>query len=679
MNFDWKSLKSSINKIVNEIQEKAGKCNPLLLMGRCNKVAAQEFLMPCPDDKKWILNDVGMLRAVEYLQSILVASNIAFDPDESLDAQEERITDVLESVSNLYKISLPLSLMVDKMLKEMNCELEGSNWQSLSTAVNMYSVRGRRDASFMKEVFDALIIPHNDVIKQEFGINAGDVIEGVLRLQDASRLSLIRLYSQLSADGWDLRFHDIDHSPSIEEINTLFQVPKIVDWPEQLVNLLTLDVNSNPVFLEGYFPGWTIKDSPIKDHPFIRIDGNVYVFGYYLLCDFFYRSFQKVIKGINPRYKWKDVQCKATEQSVAAIFTAILPSCKIYENNYYPDPLHSGQWCENDILIEYADAIIIIEVKAGRFGHESPIESYQYVLRNYNNLKDAIHQVRRTERFLLSNSDVVLCDSNHMAKLCLDLTSTKVCFKICVTLDNVNEFASCAKSLDDILGVESSGVMCVSLDDLYVLKDYFNGHPSLFLAYLKTRIDITSIPQVANWDELDLLSAFIGDINIVQRITDAIAQGFTFVNPGSYEELSDYFNHRNNPTLVFEKPWPKLSEFLLDILSFCDRRRYGHVVEFLSYILELSKDTKCKIQEIYFEEKVRQYSGRKPITHTFTMGDEALFLLILFNGVPFKFTPEWVEKKIREEGKRLRLRSARFLGFVYHGMLDEILCYRYMF
>ena len=69
---------------------------------------------------------------------------------------------------------------------------------------------------------------------------------------------------------------------------------------------------------------------------------------------------------------------------VGSVFESLLPGCKSHYSNYYP--LKKNDSAENDILIEYKDVLLIVEVKAGTFVYTPAMMDFQAHKKSFKDL-----------------------------------------------------------------------------------------------------------------------------------------------------------------------------------------------------------------------------------------------------------------------------------------------------
>lgn len=88
----------------------------------------------------------------------------------------------------------------------------------------------------------------------------------------------------------------------------------------------------------------------------------------------------------------------------------------------------------------YADALLIVEVKAGSFVFTSPITDFEHHIESYKSLiEKADHQCKNTYDYLICRPEPTLHNSDGSVKASIDMSKISNVFMIAVTIDNMNE------------------------------------------------------------------------------------------------------------------------------------------------------------------------------------------------------------------------------------------------
>ncbi len=666
----WERFRQKIEAQVEVVKRQIKKCNPIRLLLRCNKIAAQEFVDFGDEDSSAIRNEVGLLRAGEYVQAALVSTVNIFDESEQESNQEQRVTEVIKNIADLYRLSVTIPFFADEIARTKNIVLNGDKSNAFQRALNMINVRGKREDYMQRQYHEVLLRPHDDMFRIVYGIGADDIIDGLVKLQWSLRDG-IRLKHQVSSKEKILQaeFRHLEVTPPLSMAKELFDVINVTKWPNELVKDLSRAVGAGTNFYKGDFPGWTIQVPTITDRPFIEIAGRVYAFNHFVFTDNFYRALQFAIKRKSRKYDWRKQQCLASEREASRVFSTILPNAKQYLNNHFPKNGHFNEKGENDLIVVYGDVLIIVEVKGGYVDYKAPLEKGKDICRPFQNIDKAIEQCRTTEQYLKSDTCPVLYHEDWTEKAKLDLCGIFKIIKMVVTVDDVNEFTSCSDALNKAVR-DSSGVICVSLDNLHIYERYFMSMPVLFLCYLMERLSATHIHAIQVYNELDHLAAFISNPSYAEMSKSFATDSRTFVNPGSVDELMPYLSAPFNPDYDIKKPLPYLSQVTAEIFDALSRNEHKNVLEISSLLLGMDRQTQDCLEWRVRTEVARQQMGRSPCWLSMLMRDgSALILLVSTRGCLITLDVNYINHQMTQK----KIVTWRALGLGIHGKIDDVI------
>ena len=345
------------------------------------------------------------------------------------------------------------------------------------------------------------------------------------------------------------------------ELNNIIGV---TGWTEQFVKELSYECGQETSFFShDEYAGWPAIDLPIQKRPFIKIDEQYYCFDYYSFIDNFYRAIQKTVTRLLPNYRWSAKQQNASETMVANIFEKILPGCRIYQNNFYPQNRSLKNMAENDLMVVYYDVIIVVEIKAGSFVWTAPFTDFDSHIRSYKTLiEKADNQCKRTCDYLSSNDTAILYNEDQSEKAQIHMASIQDIYTMSVTMDNIGEFAAKAEKIG-FLNLKCNTIS-VAVDDLLVYQNYFDS-PLQFLHFLKQRRMATRNKTLALNDELDHLGLYIH--HNCYALSDNSPKQPTMKSFWGYrEDLDTYFGQLYHPELKPQKPIQTLPKYFEQML-----------------------------------------------------------------------------------------------------------------
>ena len=391
-------LKSEIAELIKIICDKVIKCDPLQLLNYSQMMFQASILGTSSEFQLLGLENMAVARATEYIQSIFV-SHEKRTPD-AIDDPIELFFDISKNIEELYQLIHQYYLVIGAKYKKEHI-VDDNLISEMIEAQMAYSVRGQRYQIFELDYYRGLLSAHNDVFQKLFCISANEIIEGIRKLQYALTQGRIDPLNELKKMCESLE--DLDENDAIRIIEEqrekgqeliskslgieLNDVCSITGWNKEFVEALSYGLGDcSGFFNDSDYSGWPIVDLPVQKRPFIKIDGNYYCFDYYSFSDNFYRAIQKAVSSRDSGYNWSKVQQYASETMAADVFQKLLPGCIVYKNNLYPRSNSLKQLCENDLIVQYYDVLIIVEIKAGSFVFTSPLLDFDQHIKSYKNL-----------------------------------------------------------------------------------------------------------------------------------------------------------------------------------------------------------------------------------------------------------------------------------------------------
>lgn len=633
---DYEKKKEEIDRKVVCIREKVSRCDPLQLlifstsMGLLTEIGKTS-------ESDFSMDEIQTGRATEYLQSVLVSSENHFSSDNKhREDPSDKFHDIMDDVHEL-------SSMVDYFywywaayVQEKRPDLDDELMKFIVEAQMSYLIRGNRYQVHEIEHLEELLAPHDQVLAKLFDVSAGELVDGLRKLQ----YSLSQGYADALNDLWkafqdyrDATAKGIAWRPSIDRQigdkvfgTSLHNVALVTGWNEKLVQVLSFGLNTyHEFYTDSDFSGWPIIDLAIQKRPFIRIGGVSYCFDYYDLFDNIYRVLQKTICRLEPEYgdQWASVQQVTSETMAEDLFKKLLPGCTAYKNNYYPMDESSKEYAENDILVTYDKVLLIVEVKAGSFTYTPPITDYEAHIKSLRALVEcADHQCERTRRYIVGRDEAPIYDGQKNLKAILTKSTIDQIFTLSVTIDDFNVFAAKADKLS-FLHLKSNAIS-ISVNDLRTYSDYFIS-PLQFLHFLKQRQVATATPKLALNDELDHLGMYI-KYNAYSAQAGEFDPGTSVQWNGYRKELDSYFGSLYHPELKEDKenkPEQEIPARIREIIRFLEGSAIPDRVFLSNFLLDLPFDRR------------EQFSSQ--IDELLTRQKEIGRMLALYAPTPFRY------------------------------------------
>lgn len=601
---EYPKIKKKINRHISSIRTQISKCDPVQLLS----FSSDMFLMSnlgMSSEIEASSEDIFISRMTEYIQSIIVSTPIKHKPskkDPSL-----RFFRIQRQLVNLHKqiqyFYFCWSTYFEKLFPDYTDDVKHIVFESQL----LYLVRGQRYQFLEVEYYDRLLAIHNEIFTSTFGISSREIVEGIKKLQRALSQGKIDAISSLG-DLVDSYFETGE--TDVSKFNEMYpdagrefadnflgtrlrNVITITGWPEKFVKSLSWEVNEcKDFFDEKDFSGWPVVDLPIQKRPFIKISDQYYCFDYYSFIDNFYRALQKTVSREAPSYRWSDFQKEASEQMVADVFSQILPGCSTSRDNYYPINKSLKNLAENDLLVQYDNVLLVVEVKAGSFVYTAPLTDFENHIVSYQNLiEKADKQCKSTYDYLLSSDEAIIYNQDKSIKTRINMREIKDIFTISLTIDNINDYAARAEKLK-FLELKSKAI-CISIDDLMVYREFFDS-PLVFLHFLQQRRQATQDSKLALNDELDHLGMYIKHNMYciqLQDYPDDVHIRFY----GYREELDNYFCKLYHPQLCPQKPSLKIPDLFLKTINYLEKSDFEEKIQASNYLLNFSTDARKQL------------------------------------------------------------------------------------
>lgn len=648
---NYDKLKFEIDNMILEIKEEVLSCNPIQLLQCSSNMFQMQGLKLTSQNEKDGLAPILSEYNKPYMATELIQSIYASSPEnKNLSVDEDNSDLFFKIISDIEKVMDRINVFyfcVESKVKEKYPELDEDSIKLLMEEQFYYNVRGKRFQIFEREYIEKLLLPHNIVFVETFGLTSRDVIDGFIKIEYALSqqkcnvfTQFNELYERFQSKGEDIENSHFNNEAELNDIidklfgTKLHDVSFLTNWPEEFINELSWEQNGCPDFWEGEYGGWPVIDMPVSKRPFIKIDGKAYCFDYYSFVDNFYRSVQKAITRVKKDYQWSSIQQDTSERMVADVFESILPGCKTYVSNYYPMNQSLKKMAENDIIVTYDNTLIIVEVKAGSFVYTSPLTDFESHIKSYKKLiEEADVQCHRTKEYLEKNKISKIYNHDKSEKCEINMSDYSSIYMMSITVDNINEFAAKAEKLK-FLKLKSNAIS-IAIDDLMVYREYFDS-PLIFLHFLKQRHLATQNPLMALNDELDHLGMYISH-NCYNYQTKGVKKDSEIMFVGYRDDLCNYYNALYHPQLNPQKPIQRLPNLFVQIIEYLTTNQIEGRCSIANYLLDFSSDAKdemcCQVQ--YVLKRQKEIHNTIPY---FTSGDkDSLRYSLFINQKPYEW------------------------------------------
>ena len=420
-------------------------------------------------------------------------------------------------------------------------------------------LRGNRYQVLEGEFYAFVLAPHDALLRETYGIGAGEIAVGFQDMANAVRTGLSDAMEKITVQFDAAQAFAKAQGKSFEEvaadwmkdrgaemkatglaINDLFRggicnVSHHTALPPSLLADLAFERGEETdYFDDGPYSGTPFRTLPARKKPLIKLGDDYYAVDPCFARDAGYRALLWNLLRRKPEYK-KDFETHQKTMSEAAFFEILdiqLKGATVHQEVYYKDPV-TRQWVENDTLILIDDALILVEAKAGAAATiASPALDFSRHAQAVQDLVvKAYKQCKRFFEYLESADEVSIYKrTNDRYVECgrLRRSDYRIMLPIGLTVESFSPFSAMCKELPDIASLLGKHpFFSLSIDELLVLKRFL---PTLgeLAHYLEVRQVVAGMRGVHLFDELDHLGAYIKK----NRFDQDLAEQFSNDNPG---------------------------------------------------------------------------------------------------------------------------------------------------
>jgi hypothetical protein len=547
-----------------------------------------------PDDT---LNEIQFL--LEYVHAVL-ASDLA--PDE-MKFDEAQCTELFALSSKLKEQAMFFAMgsSFDTENEDFGPDTANIEFQIKSTWVLL---RGNRYQVLEAEFFSYVLAPHDDLLKEIYGVGADAIAEGFQDMANATRTGHSDAAETMMKQFEAAQSFALEQKKPLEDVMEEWLAANVeqsdatgramddmlrggtanVSRHTKLPPVLLEDLayrrgEETEFYAEGDFAGTPYRTLPARKKPLIKLGSDYFAVDPCFARDSGYRSLLFNLLQRKPDYKksFEDRQKMMSEGAFPDILTAQLSGAIVHQEVYYKDPA-TNQWSENDTLVLIDDVLYLIEAKAGAAATiASPALDFR---RHSQSVQDlvlkAYKQCARFFNYLNSADEVSLYNrEDGKYKECgrIRRSDYRVMFPIGLTVESFSPMSTFCKELQQVeplLGKHA--FLSMSIDDLFVLKRILPT-PGMFAHYMEVRQAVAGIKHAHLFDEFDHLGAYIiknrFDEDIADQLRDdeanmVVWDGMSNVIDRSFEGDS----WEDNPAPVQEFP-----DELLKLLGALDNTR----------------------------------------------------------------------------------------------------------
>ena len=605
-------------------------------------------------------NEIQFL--LEYVHAVL-ASDVA---QEYVVFDERKCGELFALSRNLREKSMCFAMVssINTQNKDFGSNTADIEFQAKSSWLML---RGNRYQVLEGEFYQYVLAPHDDVLKDIYGIGAIEIAEGFQQLANATRVGQANAIEEMMKQFQAAQdFAEKQNKPledAMEEwveanaqqtksaglaVDDMLRggisnVSRHTKLPSELLADLAYSRGEElDFFSEGDFSGTPYRTLPARKKPLIKLGEDYYAVDPCFIRDAGYRSLLFNLLQKKPDYKeaFKERQKVMSEAAFPEILAEQLSGAVVYQEVYYKDP-KTKQWAENDTLVLIDDVLYLVEAKAGAAASiASPELDFK---RHSQSIKDLIIKAyKQCERFFeyLKSADEVplfnLINGKYEEVGKLRHSDYRVMIPIGLTVESFSPFSSFSKNLPQVKPlVGQYSFVSISIDDLFVLRRMLPT-PGVFAHYMEVRQAIAGIKQGLLFDEFDHLGAYLTknrfDQDIIDQSKDENAS--LVIYNGMSDVVDSAFASEQWETS--SKPTQEFPEVVLKVLSALDISREPGWLSVDSLIRDFGEEARNNFAKYLtdLDKTIEQHPARY-----FAFGGEANPILVWMQNS--KYEVEW--------------------------------------
>ncbi len=540
-------------------------------------------------------------------------------------------------------------------------------------------IRGNRYQVLEGEFYQYVLTPHDDILKDIYGVGAVEIAEGFQELANATLKRPANAIEEMMKQFQDVQDFATNQKKPLEDVmgewvssnkdqskavglamDDMFRggianVSRHTKLPSALLADLSYQRGEEvDFFKEGDFSGTPYRTLPARKKPLIKLGTDYYSVDPYFIRDAGYRSLLFNLVQKKPDYKelFNERQKIMSEAAFPEILSTQLTGAIVHQEVYYKDS-KTKQWFENDTLVLVDDVLYLIEAKAGAAATiASPELDFK---RHAQSIKELIIKAyKQCERFFeyIKSGDEVplynLIDGRYEEICRIRHSDYRVMIPIGLTVESFSPFSAFSKNLPEIKPLLGQyGFVSISIDDLFVLKRMLPT-TGVFAHYMEVRQAVSNLKQGLLFDESDHLGAYLTknrfDLDIVNLTIEGksdlvIFNGMSGVVDKTFE---------NEQWDTKPKPAQKFPSIVLKLLNALDTTHTAGWLSIESIIRNFGEKS-CNNFATCLSELDKTIDKHPSRYFTFAGGDEPIFVWMQNS----KYEVEW--KKIDDKASAIAL------------------------
>ena len=311
------------------------------------------------EDPDGTINEVQFL--LEYVHAVLASDTV---PDK-VEFDETKCTELFALSSKLKSQAMFFAIGSSGVTEneDFGPDTADIEFHMKSTWVLL---RGNRYQVLEGEFYSYVLAPHDDVLKEVYGVGANEVAEGFQDMANATRAGHANAIEEMMRQFQAAQNFALEQEKPLEEVmeewvaanadqseaagramddmlrGGISNVSRHTNLPpELLADLAYLRGEETEFFAEGDLIGTPYRTLPARKKPLIKLGSDYYAVDPCFTRDSGYRALLFNLLQKKPDYKksFKDRQKIMSEAAFQNILTDQLPGATVYQEVYYKDPV----------------------------------------------------------------------------------------------------------------------------------------------------------------------------------------------------------------------------------------------------------------------------------------------------------------------------------------------------
>jgi hypothetical protein len=521
-------------------------------------------------------------------------------------------------------------------------------------------IRVQRYPSFFADHLRSRLFPYRRQIEEVYEVSAEEIIDGLGKIEEYQRSGVLERYRdlmnsiELFSEGLRSKGYAVDSGATPEELArtrdafqaeefremhravdemarltftpAIFDITDLTTLPQRLLSLLSVKPGESILTtLTGpnHDDLSPLSTSILHYKPFLEADGRFYSFyhsgfqdriGEIVEADLFQKRPEAISEMANRR-------ADRLEADAADLLSAILCPDFVHRNVFYPNPDAPGDFTELDVLLGVDDILFLVEAKAGGLSAPAERGAPRSMEQDLSDLIiDGQRQAERAERYIMSGPEVSFLDPTGKREICRVRHGVlRRVFRVVVTREDLGWVGARIAALSVLdPSIVKSCPWHVSIDDLRIVAELFEGAAIPFVHYLDARLAASAETALDQHDEIEHVALY-NKMNLYSDLSIRGSERMTF-DASFMREIDYYFADKaaGEPAVV---PKQKMPTRMREFVHALQTSHLSHRFEVGAVVLSMGATARDEFANALESLEVRMAEGReRTIRLPFTVG-----------------------------------------------------------